>query len=87
MKVLAIDAGATKVSGAIVNKINKNTFNLDEPPIEIQYSDHPNFNSNFKAPNLKYQYQNLKISELEIQQGKVYKDCICLLYTSDAADE
>ena len=76
MKVLAIDAGATKVSGAIVNKINKNTFNLDEAPIEIQYSDHPNFNSNFKAPNLKYQYQNLKISELEIQQGKVYKDCI-----------
>ena len=76
MKVLAIDAGATKVSGAIVDKINNNTFNIDEAAIEIQYSDHPNFNENFTTPNLNNQYQNIKISDLEIQQGNVYMDCI-----------
>ena len=64
LKVLAIDAGATKVSGAIVDKINKDTFNLDESAIEIQYRDHPNFNASFKTTNLKDQYQNIKISDL-----------------------
>ena len=76
MKVLAIDAGATKVSGAIVDKINKDTFNLDEAAIEIQYRDHPNFNTSFTRTNLKDQYQNIKISDLEIQQGNVYMDWI-----------
>ena len=88
MKVLAIDAGATKVSGAIVHKINKNTFKLDEAAIEIQYSDHPTFNASFKTIKLKDQYQNLNISELEIQQGNVYMDCIVDLikhFTSKAS--
>jgi len=88
LKVLAIDAGATKVSGAIVDKINKNTFKLDEAAIEIQYRDHPNFNDSFTTTNLKDQYQNLKISELEIQQGNVYMDCIVDLinhFTSKAS--
>ena len=76
MKVLAIDAGATKVSGAIVDKINKDTFNLDEAAIEIQYRDPPNCNASFPRTNLKDQYQNIKISDLEIQQGNVYMDCI-----------
>ena len=82
MKVLAIDAGATKVSGAIIDKINNNTFNIDETAIEIQYSDHPNFNGNFTTPNLNDQYQNIKISDLESQQGKVYMDCIINLINS-----
>ena len=76
MKVLAIDAGATKVSGALVNRINNNTFNLNDTAIEIQYKDHPNFNASFKTTNLNDQYRKFKISELEIQQGNVYMDCI-----------
>ena len=88
MKVLAIDAGATKVSGAIVDKINKNTFKLDEAAIEIQYRDHPNFNDSFTTTNLMDQYQNLKISELEVQQGNLYMDCVVDLinhFTSKAS--
>ena len=75
MRVLAIDAGATKVSGALVDKIDKNTFKLNEPAIEIQYKDHPKFNANFSTATLEDQYHKLKIEKLEIQQGNAYMDC------------
>jgi predicted NBD/HSP70 family sugar kinase len=75
LRVLAIDAGATKVSGALVDKIDKNTFKLNEPAIEIQYKDHPKFNANFSTATLEDQYHKLKIEKLEIQQGNAYMDC------------
>ena len=39
MRVIAIDAGATKVSGGVVEKVNDTTFELVDPAVEIRYQE------------------------------------------------
>ena len=71
MRVIAIDAGATKVSGGVVEKVNDTTFELIDPAVEIQYQDHPKFNLKFLPVPLDDQYSQTKIDRSEKQQGDV----------------
>ncbi|MDP6339750.1 MAG: hypothetical protein QF842_05430 [Candidatus Marinimicrobia bacterium] len=75
MKVIGIDGGATKVSGGIVEKINSNTFKLIDSAVDIQYADHPNYDSDFSPLPLDSQLGN-EISSDEKQQGLVYIECV-----------
>ncbi len=81
MKVIGIDGGATKVSGGVVEQVNENTFSLIDPTIDIQYSDHPNFNKDFSSLPLDQQ-TDAEISKEERQQGKVIIDCTCEVISS-----
>ena len=47
MKIIGIDGGATKVSGAIVERIDDQTFDLLKPIKKIQYSEDQSYNSDF----------------------------------------
>ena len=76
MKIIGLDGGATKVSGGIVEQVNESTFRIIDPTIDIQYSDHPNFNPDFSSLPLDQQ-TDVEISKAECRQGKVFIDCAC----------
>jgi len=76
MRVIAIDGGATKVSGGIVEKINSNTYKLVNSAVDIQYTDHSNFNPEFSPLPLHEQLDNGEINDAEKLQGSVFIDCV-----------
>ena len=76
MKIIGIDGGATKVSGAIVERIDDQTFDLLKPIKEIQYSEEQSYNSDYKPLTLQEQLRGKKLSNKEYKQSQVYIDCI-----------
>tara|TARA_Y100000758_G_scaffold166540_2_gene118203 strand:+ start:7328 stop:8347 length:1020 start_codon:yes stop_codon:yes gene_type:complete len=87
MRVIAIDAGATKVSGGVVEKVNDTTFELVDPAVEIRYQEHPKFNLKFLPVPLDDQYSQTKIDKSEKQQGDVYIDCVLQVINSLTNDK
>ena len=76
MKIIGIDGGATKASGAIVERIDDQTFDLLKPIKEIQYSEDQSYNSDYKPLTLQEQLRGKKLSNKEYKQSQVYIDCI-----------
>ena len=68
MKIIGIDGGATKVSGAIVERIDDQTFDLLKPIKEIQYSEDQSYNSDYKPLTLQEQLRGKKLSNKEYKQ-------------------
>ena len=72
MKILGIDGGASKVSGAIIERINEDTFEISGKIIELHYKDHPSFDHSFKPVDLTEQLNDASILQKEKDQGGVY---------------
>ena len=76
MKIIGIDGGATKVSGARVEKIDDQTFDLLKPIKEIQYSENQSYSSDFEPLTLQEQLKEVSLSNAEYKQSQVYIECI-----------
>jgi hypothetical protein len=76
MKIIGIDGGATKVSGAQVIRIDDQTFELIKPIKEIQYKDHKSYDSNFAPFTLEEQLANKELTSTEQNQSQLYIECI-----------
>ena len=76
MKILGIDGGASKVSGAIIERINEDTFEISGKIIELRYKDHPSFDHSFKPVDLTKQLNDTSILQKEKDQGSVYIDTL-----------
>ena len=72
MKILGIDGGASKVSGAIIERINEDTFEISGKIIELHYKDHPSFDHSFQPVDLIEQLNDALILQKEKEQGGVY---------------
>ena len=72
MKILGIDGGASKVSGAIIERINEDTFEISGKIIELHYKDHPSFDHSFQPVDLIEQLNDALILQKEKDQGGVY---------------
>ena len=76
MKMIGIDGGATKVSGAQVKKIDDQTFDLLNPIKEMQYKEHKSYDSNFEPLTIQEQLDGWELSDAEHKQSQVYIECI-----------
>ena len=76
MKIIGIDGGATKVSGAQVIRIDDQTFELIKPIKEIQYKEHKSYDSNFVPLTLEKQLANKQLTKPEQNQSQLYIECI-----------
>lgn len=89
MRVIGIDGGASKAAGALVTRIDNNTFKIDGDIIEKSYSDQNHFIHNFEPLELQMQKNKSPLSSIEVKQGKAYiKTIISIiekLMTEDSA--
>ena len=76
MRVIGIDGGASKVAGAVVTKIDNKTFKINGQIIEEYYDDQKGYNHNFQPIDIRMQKNKSPLSEVEMQQGKVYVNTI-----------
>ena len=72
MKIIGIDGGASKVSGAIIERINEDTFDISGNIIELNYKDHASFDHSFKPIDLSEQLNGVPILQNEKTQGQAY---------------
>ena len=72
MRVICVDGGASKAAGAIVEKLNRNTFKIEGEIIEERYNEQEDFNHDFKPLILAEQQKKGALTKIETKQGKVY---------------
>ena len=72
MKILGIDGGASKVCGAIIERVNEDTFDISGNIIELNYKDHASFDHSFKPIDLSEQLNGAPILQNEKTQGQAY---------------
>ena len=72
MKIIGIDGGASKVSGAIIERVNEDTFDISGNIIELNYKDHASFDHSFKPIDLSEQLNGVPILQNEKTQGQAY---------------
>ena len=73
MKVIGIDGGATKVSAALVEKVDSKTFKIVGNIEELRYQDHESFDFEFDPCDFELQLKNLPIDQNESKHRGIYR--------------
>jgi len=76
VKVIGIDGGATKVSAALVEKVDSKTFKIVGNTEELRYQDHESFDFEFDPCDFELQLKNPPIDQNESKQGDIYLQTI-----------
>ncbi len=78
--IIGIDGGATKVSGWIVNRLEKNgRFSISTENVQKSYRDYLQFDPEYRPVEIGIQLKEMSgtisLTDAEKQQGKVYIQC------------